>query len=80
MFNLFRKKVGTTITLKLSGLHCTSCSLNIDSELENLPGVTSVSTSYARQETRVTYDPSVVAPAQFIQVIESLGYQVLSQK
>ncbi|MFZ2199778.1 MAG: heavy metal-associated domain-containing protein [Microgenomates group bacterium] len=78
MFNFFKKKPsGTTITLRLSGLHCSSCSLNIDSELEDLPGVLSVSTSYAKQESVITYDPQMVAPKEFIKIITSLGYKVI---
>lgn len=78
MLNLFKKKpVGTTITLKLSGLHCSSCSLNIDSELEDLPGVISTSTSYAKQESVITYDPMIIDPSQFTDVIEKLGYSVV---
>lgn len=78
MFNIFKKKTtGTTITLKLSGLHCSSCSLNIDSEIEDLPGVISVSTSYAKQESTITYRPDQVDPEKFHNVIENLGYQVL---
>ena len=78
MFNLFKKQpVGTTITLKLSGLHCSSCSLNIDSELEDLPGVLSTSTSYAKQESVITYDPALTDPAHFKPIIEKLGYKVV---
>lgn len=52
MFNIFKKKkTGEIITLKLSGLHCASCSLNIDGELEEVSGVISSNTSYARQES-----------------------------
>lgn len=77
MFNLFKKKrMGTTITLKLAGLHCTSCALNIDSELEDMPGVISTSTSYAKQESVITYDPKLAKPAQFKIVIEKLGYKI----
>jgi len=79
MFNIFKPKPkGNVITLKLSGLHCSSCSLNIDSELEDLPGVISTSTSYAKQESVITYDPKLARPAQFNVVIEKLGYKVLS--
>ena len=79
MFNLFKKKpVGETITLKLSGLHCTSCSLNIDGELEDLSGVISASTSYARQETTITYNPTRTGPVHFKTTIEKLGYEVIS--
>jgi copper chaperone CopZ len=78
MFNLFKKKpMGTTVTLKLSGLHCSSCSLNIDGELEELPGVLSTKTSYAKQESTIIYDPALVSPAQFAPVIEKLGYKVI---
>lgn len=78
MFNFFKKQsVGTTITLKLSGLHCSSCSLNIDSEIEDLPGVISTSTSYAKQESTITYDPKLTGPTQFKPVIEKLGYTVV---
>lgn len=78
MFNLFKKKpTGTTITLKLSGLHCSSCSLNIDSEIEDLPGVLSTKTSYVKQESVITYDPGLAGPSQFSSVIQKLGYQVV---
>lgn len=79
MFNIFKKKAtGETITLKLSGLHCASCSLNIDGELEEISGVVSSNTSYARQESVVTYDPALAKPDSFIKIIEGLGYKVVS--
>lgn len=79
MFNFLKpKKTGTTLTLKLSGLHCTSCSLNIDGELEEVKGVISSNTSYAKQETVITYDPSLVTPPTFTQTIEGLGYKVIT--
>lgn len=78
MFNLFKKKPsGEKITLKLSGLHCTSCSLNIDSDLEELNGVISSNTSYAKQESTIIYDPKIVTPASFKTTIEKLGYTVV---
>lgn len=78
MFSLFKKEPsGTTITLRLSGLHCSACSLNIDSELEDLPGVVSSETSYAKQESVITYDPKLTGPAHFKPIIEKLGYKVV---
>lgn len=79
MFNLFGKKPkGQSITLKLSGLHCTACSLSIDGELEELEGVISSTTSYARQECVITYDDKLVSPLDFKKVISKLGYEVVS--
>jgi copper chaperone CopZ len=78
VFNFFlQKPKGTTITLKLSGLHCASCSLNIDGELEGIKGVFGSKTSYAKQESIITYDPKLIKPIVFIKVIESLGYKVV---
>ena len=79
MFNIFKKMpAGEKITLKLSGLHCASCSLNIDGELEEISGVVSSNTSYAKQESVVVYDPKLVKPTQFKTTIEKLGYTVLT--
>lgn len=79
MFKLFGNKptAGQTITLKLSGLHCASCSLNIDDELESTPGVLKSSTSYAKQVSEVNYDPAVIKLPTIRAAIENLGYKVL---
>ena len=79
MFNFFNKPPkGEKITLKLTGLHCASCSLNIDGELEEISGVISSNTSYAKQESIITYDPALVKPSSFTKIIEKLGYKVIS--
>lgn len=77
MFNLFKKKpTGETITFKINGMHCTSCSLNIDGDLEDTPGVIRSSTSYAKSETTVEYDAGKVSLDRLRAVIENLGYKV----
>lgn len=80
MFSFFKKKpAGETIKLKLSGLHCTSCSLNIDGEIEELKGVISSNTSYAKQESVIVYDSKLVTPVKFKEIIEKLGYTIVTQ-
>jgi copper chaperone CopZ len=61
---------------KLSGLHCTACSLLIEGEIEDL-GV-SAECSYARQEVKVEFDPKKVSEKQIIEAIEKQGYEVVS--
>lgn len=78
MFNLFKKPVNKneeTTTLKLSGLHCTSCAVNIDLSLEDLPGVSS-NTNYAKSEITITYDPTKITLSTIINTISDLGYTV----
>lgn len=79
MFGLFNNKKNEnleTVQIKINGMHCTSCSMNVDGELEELDGVKSASTSYAKQESIVEYDPKKVSVKQLEKVITDLGYEV----
>lgn len=79
MFQLLKKKtppVGETIILKIDGMHCMSCSMNIDGALEDTPGVIEADTNYAKGESKVIFDPEQVTTKKMSQVIEKLGYRV----
>lgn len=60
--------------LKIEGMHCTSCAMNIDFDLEDL-GVKSAKTSYAKQETEVEFDEEKIKPQQIIDQIKKTGYK-----
>lgn len=64
------------VKFKIGGMHCTSCSLNIDGELEDLDGVKSASTSYAKSVTKVEFDPKLVSKKKLVAAIEGLDYSV----
>lgn len=66
-----------TVTLKIIGMHCTSCAINIDLDLEELEGVAEVNTNYAKQQTRVTFDLTKIAIEKIITVIKNLGYEAI---
>lgn len=63
---------------KISGMHCNTCSLNIDWELEETEGIKEVSTSYAKQETKITYDDELISSEKIIEVIQKTGYSAAS--
>lgn len=63
---------------KIEGMHCASCAMNIDGELEDTAGVKEVNTSYAKQLTEVVYDESLVEEAAIINVIKKTGYSANS--
>lgn len=65
----------TTKIFTITGMHCTSCAINIDGELEDILGVTSA-TNYQRSETKVTYDEKNVKPKDIINIIGKLNYTV----
>ena len=61
--------------LKIEGMHCTSCAMNIDFDLEDLEGVKKAQTSYPKQETNVEYDETVIKPEQLLAQIQKTGYK-----
>ncbi|MEK7616643.1 MAG: heavy metal-associated domain-containing protein [Patescibacteria group bacterium] len=68
MVDIIKKK------LKIEGMYCSSCAMNIDFDLEDLDGVKSVKTSYAKQECEVEFDPKNVNEATILETIKKAGY------
>ena len=60
--------------LKINGMYCTACAMNIDFDLEDL-GVKSAKTNYAKQETEVEFDEEKLKLDQIISQIKKTGYQ-----
>lgn len=60
--------------VRIEGMHCTSCAVLIDGDLEDLPGVKSAKTSYAKSETEIEFDESQLNLNQVISVIKKTGY------
>lgn len=63
------------VIFKISGMHCTSCAMNIDGELEDSEKIISVSTSYPKQQAIVEYDPGIVSEDEIQRIIEKTGYK-----
>lgn len=69
------KNTEKEIIIKLNGLHCSSCVMNIEMELEELKGVKSADGSYAKAEIKIKFDEAEVDPQKILEVIKSLGYE-----
>lgn len=74
MTNIVKKK------LKIDGMHCSSCAMNIDMDLEDVEGVKSVRTSYAKQECEVEFEEDKASVDTIIQTIQKTGYQAQLKK
>ncbi|MEX2012842.1 MAG: heavy metal-associated domain-containing protein [Candidatus Levyibacteriota bacterium] len=61
--------------LKINGMHCTSCAMSIDFDLEDLEGIKSVKTSYAKQESEVEFDEEKVNLVKITETIKKTGYE-----
>lgn len=67
------------IKLKIDGMHCNSCALLIDSDLEDLEGVKCSSTNYAKSETEVEFDEEIVKLDKLVETVSKTGYRAQSQ-
>ena len=59
---------------KINGMHCTSCAMNIDFDLEDLKGVNFAKTSYARQECEIEFDEEKIKVTEITTQIKNTGY------
>ncbi len=55
-------------------MHCTSCAMNIDGELEDTDGIDVSCTSYAKSETQVEFNEEIIKINDVIKIIEKTGY------
>jgi len=63
-------------TFQIKGMHCVSCAMNIDFDLEDINGVKKAHTNYAKQICEVEYDSGIVTEKDIIASIEKTGYSV----
>ena len=62
---------------KITGMHCSSCAMTIDMDLEEIEGIKSAKTSYARQESEVEFDPVKVPDDKILESIKKSGYSAI---
>ncbi len=59
---------------KIEGMHCTSCAMTIDMDLEDLEGIKKAQTSYARSELEVEFDPIKASEGLILETVKKSGY------
>ena len=57
-------------------MHCSSCAMIIDLDLEELKGVKNSKTNYAKSELSVEYDSNLISEKEIISSIKRSGYGV----
>uniref|UniRef100_A0A8D3EEP0 P-type Cu(+) transporter n=1 Tax=Scophthalmus maximus TaxID=52904 RepID=A0A8D3EEP0_SCOMX len=62
----------TLVLLRVKGMHCRSCVVNIQDNIAMLPGVTSVEVSLEKEKASICYDPLSITVPQLQQAIEAL--------
>ena len=65
------------MTLRIQGMHCASCTMNVENFLIRLEGIFDVKADLTSQSATVKYDRSKVSLDEIEKVIESLGFELL---
>ena len=59
---------------KICDMHCTSCAMNIDFDLEDIDGVKKAITSYAKSVCVVEFEEKRITEKIIIETIKKTGY------
>ena len=65
------------MTLRIQGMHCASCTMNVENFLIRLDGIFDVKADLTSQSAKIRYDSSKVDIDEIEKVIESLGFELL---
>ena len=65
---------------KITDMHCSSCVLTIDMNLEDLDGVKQCRTSYAKAEMEIEFDPEKVDEERMIEAVKNSGYTAVASQ
>ena len=65
------------MTLRIQGMHCASCTMNVENFLIRLDGIFDVKADLTSQSAKIRYDSSKVTLDEIEKVIESLGFELL---
>ena len=65
------------MTIRIQGMHCASCTMNVENFLIRLDGIFDVKADLTSQSARIRYDSSKVDINEIEKVIGSLGFELL---
>ena len=65
------------MTLRIQGMHCASCTMNVENFLIRLDGIFDVRADLTSQSAKIRYDSSKVTLDEIEEVITSLGFELL---
>ena len=65
------------MTIRIQGMHCASCTMNVENFLIRLDGIFDVKADLTSQSAKIRYDSSKVTLDEIEDVITSLGFELL---
>ncbi|MFB6176026.1 MAG: copper ion binding protein, partial [Halobaculum sp.] len=68
------------LTIDVQGMSCANCSTTIETQVEGVEGVSSVSANFATDEARVSYDGDATTLSAVIEAIRDAGYDPVTSE
>lgn len=66
-------------TFSVPDMHCTNCSMKLESIEDELAGIREINASYHKQQMTVEFDETLVSEDQIIAAAKKKGYQAILQ-
>src|SRR3989344_4559108 len=70
----------TETTLKITGMHCASCSTILTKALQKVPGVKTAVVNYATEKAKVEFDDKAAKEEDLIAAVKGKGYGAMAWK
>lgn len=67
-------------SIRVGGMHCASCALNIEKKIRELPGVHSAEVNFSAETATIVYEPKSITQNDIRAAVESAGYEFLGIK
>jgi len=67
-------------SMPVSGMHCASCALNIESAIKKMEGVSSANVNFATEKLNVEFDENITGEEKIKKSVERLGYKVIEEE
>jgi P-type Cu+ transporter len=66
-----------SVTLRIYGMTCSSCTGTVESGLASVPGINSVSISLVSETCQISFDRGLIGPREMISRIEDMGFDAM---
>lgn len=77
---IMAEKPKKNVNIKISGMSCASCALNVEKSLETLEGVEKAQVNLGTEEANVEYDPGKLKLSELEIAVEDAGYGVINDR
>jgi Cu+-exporting ATPase len=66
--------------LKISGMHCATCAINIEESLGQIKDVSHVQVNFGTDTAHVEFDPTKVSITELEKAVKDVGYEVVNRE